>query len=59
MTELLCEVCDREIFENEIERNKYLATLRKGNDRSLDAKYTINNIISDEFDKNFKRLYLS
>ena len=35
MTELLCKVCDREIFENESELNKYLASLRKSYDRSL------------------------
>ena len=42
--DLLCEVCDLEILENESERNKYLATLRKRIDKSIYNKYTINNI---------------
>ena len=58
MMELLCEVCDREILENESERNKYFATLRKENDRSLYAEYTINKINLDEFD-NFLSDYIS
>ena len=49
--DLLCPVCDSEIFENESERNKYLATLRKRNDKSIYNKYTINNINLDEFEK--------
>ena len=51
MTELLCNVCDHEIFENESERNKYLATLRKKNDKSFYTKYTINKVNLDAFDK--------
>ena len=35
MTELLCKVCNHEIFENEPERNKYLTTLRKKNVESF------------------------
>ena len=31
----LCKVCDRWNIENESEYNKYLATLRKENDKSL------------------------
>ena len=51
MTSLLCKVCHCEIFENEAERKKHLATLRKKNDRSLYTKYTnINNNFND-FDK--------
>ena len=46
--EFLCEVCNRSIIENESEYNKYLATLRKENDRSLYEKYTVNNVILDE-----------
>ena len=38
--ELLCKVCDREILENESERNIYLAT-----------KYTVYNINLDEINK--------
>ena len=51
MTELLCKVCDREIFENESERNKYIATLSKRNDKGLHTKYTVYNVNLDEFDK--------
>ena len=51
MTELLCKVCDREIFENESELNKYLTTFRKTFDRSLYKKYTINNINLNDIDK--------
>ena len=51
MTELLCKVWDREIFEKESELNKYLATFRKTYDRSLYKKYTINNINLNELDK--------
>ena len=49
--ELLCKVCDREIFENESERNNHTATLHKKNDKCLYANYTINNVNLDEFDK--------
>ena len=31
--ELLCEVCDRDIIENECEYKKYIATLRKKLDK--------------------------
>ena len=51
MTELLCKVCNREIFENESERNKYLATLHKENDESLYKKYIINNKNLDDVNK--------
>ena len=51
MTELLCKVCDREIFENESELNKYLASLRKTYDRSLYKKSTINNINLNDINK--------
>ena len=65
MTELLCQVWDREIFENETELNKYFATLRKENDKNLYTKYSFN-INLDEFDKilsdyishNNKKIYL-
>ena len=66
MTELLCPVFDREIFENETELNNYSATLSKTYHRSLYKKYTINNINLDDFDKilsdyisqNNKKFYL-
>ena len=47
----LCDVCDREIFEDEIEFNKYITTQRKSNDRCLYIDYTINKIDLDGFDK--------
>ena len=31
--ELLCKICDREISENEFQRNNYLPTLRKRKDK--------------------------
>ena len=49
--DILCKACDREIFENESERNIYLATLPKKNDKSFYTKYTINNVNLNEFDK--------
>ena len=33
--DLLCEVCNRSIIKNESEYKKYLATLRKDNDKSV------------------------
>ena len=33
--EILCEVCDREIFENESEYEKYITTLRKRKDKCV------------------------
>ena len=48
--DFLCKVCDREILENELERNIYLVTLRKAYYRSLNKKFTINNINFDGFD---------
>ena len=49
--EVLCRVCDRILFENEDERNNYLATLRKENDNSIYDKHTIKNINLDEAEK--------
>ena len=49
--EFLCEACDRWIIENESEYKKYLAILRKKNDKSSYKKYTINNINLVEVDK--------
>ena len=51
MTELLCRLCDREIFENESELKKYLATLRKKDDKSIFKKNAINKSNLDEVDK--------
>ena len=47
----LCEVYDRLIIGNESEYYKYLATLRKKDDKSLYKKYTINNINLTEVNK--------
>ena len=51
MTELLCRVCDHEIFEDETELNNYLASQRKPNDRSIYKNYVIKNINLDNVDK--------
>ena len=48
---LLCPVCDRLINENESEYNKYLATLRKENVKSVYKKYTFTNITLDDVNK--------
>ena len=50
----LCQVCDREIIENESEYRNYVATLRKKGDESIYKKYSINNINLDEVDKILK-----
>ena len=47
----LCNVCDREIFEDEIQLQEYVSTQRKRIDRCLYIDYTINNIDLDGFDK--------
>ena len=44
MTDLLCKVCNRDIFEYESKLNKYLASLRKPNDKRIYKNYTVNNI---------------
>ena len=51
MTELLCRVCDHEIFEDETELNNYLASQRKPNDKSIYKNYVIKNIHLDNVDK--------
>ena len=52
--EFLCKVCDRSIIEKPSEYNKYIATLRNKDDKSLHKNYTINNINLDEFDRILK-----
>ena len=47
----LCNVCDREIFEDEIQLQEYVSTQRKRIDRCLYVDYTINNIDLNGFDK--------
>ena len=53
--ESICIVCGREIFEIESERNHYLATLRKRNDKCFFKKYTIININLVEFDNTLNK----
>ena len=50
----LCQVCDREIIENESEYKNYIPSLRKKDDKSIYKKYVINNIKLDEVDKIIK-----
>ena len=49
MTDLLCRVCNREIFENQLELDKYLASLRNPNGKRI--YYTFNNINLDDANK--------
>ena len=51
MTELLCKVCNRDIFEKESKLNKYLASLRNPNDKRIYKNYTINNIDLNDVNK--------
>ena len=51
MTDLLCRLWDREIFENESELNKYLASLRNPNDKRIYKNYTVNNIDLNDVNK--------
>ena len=50
MTELLCEVCDREVFKNEFEYKEYISTLYKKKDRSLYMTCKVNNFNLVELD---------
>ena len=47
----LCNVCDREIFEDENQLQENVSTQRNRNDRCLYIDYSINNIHLDEFHK--------
>ena len=49
--DLLCEVCDKDIIENESEFKNYIASLRKKDDKSIYKIYVINIINLDEVDK--------
>ena len=53
MTEILCQVCDYEIFNDKHELNYYLASFNKRYDRGLYYKYTINNINLNNINKIF------
>ena len=41
---------DRSVIDNELEYNKYIACLRKPDDKSIHKKYDFNNINLDEDD---------
>ena len=47
---ILCNVCDRDIFEEENQLKEYVSTQRKRIDRCLYIDYTVNNTDLDEFD---------
>ena len=49
--DLLCRKCDRSVIDSELEYNKYIACLRKPDDKSIYIKYTIYNVNINEFDK--------
>ena len=53
MTEILCQVCDYEIFNDKRELNHYLTSFHKRYDRGLYYKYTINNININNINKIF------
>ena len=53
MTEILCQVCDYEIFNDKQELKYYLASFNKRYDRGLYYKYTINNINLNNINKIF------
>ena len=53
MTEIFCQVCDYEIFNDKQELNYYLASFNRRYDRGLYYKYTINNINLNNINKLF------
>ena len=53
MTDIFCQVCDYEIFNDKNELNYYLTTLHKRYDRGLYYKYTNNNINLNNINKIF------
>ena len=53
MTDIFCQVCDYEIFNDENELNYYLASFHKRYDRSLYYKYKIKNINLNNINKIF------
>ena len=53
MTDVFCQVCDYEIFNDENELNYYLASLHKRYDRGLYYEYKINNINLNNINKIF------
>ena len=53
MTDMLCQVCNYEIFIDKDELYNYIVYFRKDYDRSLYYKYTINNINLNNINKIF------
>ena len=53
MTDILCQVCDYEKFNDKNELNYYLASCRKRYDSGLYYKYTIKNINLNNINKIF------
>ena len=51
MTGLLCRSCNREIFDNELELDKYIASFHNPKDKRIYKKYTIININLDDVNK--------
>ena len=53
MTDILCQVCHYEIFNDKKELNYYHASLHKRYDRGLYYKYKVNNINLNNINKIF------
>ena len=53
MTDMLCQVCNYEIFNDKDELYNYLVCFRKDYDRSLYYKYTIKKINLNNINKIF------
>ena len=51
MIELLCEICDSDIFDDEDKLYKYLTTFQKDDDKSINKKIIIDNINLNDIDK--------
>ena len=54
MTEILCQVCDYEIFNDRKEFFHYITSFQKTYDRGLYYKYTIKNINLNNINKIFE-----
>ena len=51
MTEMLCKVCDSEIFEDKSELSKYLTTLHKEIDKTIYKNYIIKDVNLSDIDE--------
>ena len=51
MTGLHCRSCNREIFDNDLELDKYISSFHNANDKRIYKKYTIININLDDVNK--------